>query len=899
MTSEPPLTPERWARIQELFHRAADLPAGDQERFVTEQSGADSSLRSQVLRLLAEEQSDAAALLDRGAGTVAGALAGDPLAGIPPDAFGPYRILRVIGEGGMGVVVLAERRDLGGQVAIKILRDAWLSPARRERFTAEQRTLAQLNHPAIAQLHDAGTLADGTPWFVMEYVEGDSLTAHCRARRLGLVPRLKLFRAVCEAVQHAHLHAVIHRDLKPSNILVTATGAVKLLDFGIAKQLDALATSTDQTATGMRLMTPAYAAPEQVSGGRIGTRTDVYSLGVTLYELLAGRLPFDLSERTPVEAAAVLLQDEPERPSAAARREAARANDPGLLPTTDGAAWADLDILCLTAMHKDPERRYRSVEALIRDIDHFLGGEPLEARPDTLGYRLGKFVRRNRAPVTAAALGLALLVGVSAVYTVRLAEARDDALAEAARAQRIQDFTLRLFEGGDPAMGPADSLRVIELVDRGLQEAGTLDAEPALQAELYFTLGGLYHQLGRLGQADSVLSLALARQEQLHRDDHPDVARTLLALGSLRVSQASFGEAETLIRRGHDMMLRARPGNHPDIAAAVGALGTFLYERGRLDEAVPALEEAVRRHSAQGPATSELGAALSELANVHFYAGRYEVSDSLNQRALAIHRQLHGDRHPRVADDLINLGAIRFQWARYRDAEQYYRDGLAIIEPWFGPNHFRTGMALTMLGRSLVLQEQYDEATAMLQRALTIQETVFGPDHPRVASIINELGTVARMEGRPAEAEAHYRRMGRIYRAVHGDEHWLLALSLANLAGAIESQGDLPRAEEVFREAHEMFGATQGPTHQNTAIVKIRLGRVLMDQGRAAEAADWAQRGYDDLFPTTSPGAPWLQRARAVLAEANERLGRLDVAASWRAEIADSGRAAAARRQRN
>lgn len=899
MAADAPLTPERWARIQELFHLAADLPASEQQRFVAARAGADADLHQQVLRLLAGERSDAAGFLDRDVGSVAGSLVDDPLAGIPADAFGSYRILRVIGEGGMGVVLLAERRDVGGQVAIKILRDAWLSPARRERFTAEQRTLAQLHHPAIAQLHDAGALPDGTPWFVMEYVEGDSLTAHCRARRLGLVPRLKLFRAVCEAVQHAHLHAVIHRDLKPSNILVTPDGSVKLLDFGIAKQLDGLETSADQTATGMRLMTPAYAAPEQVSGGRIGTRTDVYSLGVTLYELLAGRLPFDLSDRTPVEAAAVLLQDEPERPSVAARREAARANDPGLLPTADGAAWADLDILCLTAMHKDPERRYRSVEALIRDIDHFLDGEPLEARPDTLGYRVGKFVRRNRAPVAATAAALALVVGLSGVYAVRLADARDAALAEAARAQRIQHFTLRLFEGGDAAMGPADSLRVIELVDRGLQEAGTLDAEPTLQAELYFTLGGLYHQLGRLDQADSVLSLALARQERLHAGDHPDVARTLLALGSLRVSQASFDEAEALARRGYDMTLRVRAGDHPELAAAAGALGSFLYERGRLDEAVPLLEEAVRRHELREPVSAELGEALSELANVHFYAGRYDVSDSLNQRALAMHTRLHGSRHPRVADDLINLGAIRFQWARYDEAERYYRNGLAIIEPWFGPEHFRTGMALTMLGRSLVLQEQYDEATATLQRALSIQEAVFGPDHPRVASIINELGTVARMEGRPAEAEAHYRRMGRIYRAVHGDEHWLLALSLANLAGAIESQGDLPRAEQVFREAHEMFGATQGPTHQNTAIVKIRLGRVLMDQGRAAEAADWAQRGYDDLFPTTSPGAPWLQRARAVLAEANERLGRLDVAASWRAELADSGRAAAARRQGN
>jgi serine/threonine-protein kinase len=898
MPAETPLDPTRWARIQELFHQAADRPAADQQAFVTRAAGSDADLRERVLAMLAAD-AGTSGVLERGIAEVADEVLADTVSALPAEAFGPYRVLRVLGEGGMGVVYLAERRDVGNQVAIKILRDAWLSPARRERFIAEQRTLAQLNHPSIAQLHDAGTLPDGTPWFVMEYVEGISLTAHCRARRCPLEERLRLFRAVCEAVQHAHLHAVIHRDLKPSNVLVTADGAVKLLDFGIAKQLDELETSADQTRTGLRLMTPAYAAPEQVSGGRIGTRTDVYSLGVTLYELLAGRLPFDLSDRTPAEAAAVLLQDEPERPSVAARREAALANDPSLLATDDRATWADLDILCLTAMHKDPERRYRSVEALIRDVDHFLDGQPLDARPDTVRYRLGKFVRRNRAPVAAVATGLALLVTLSAIYAIRLADARDTAVAEAARAQRIQQFTLQLFEGGDPAMGPADSLRVIELVDRGLQEAGALDTEPVIQAELFFTLGGLYHQLGRLERADSVLQLALARQESIHGGAHPDIARTLVALGALRVSEAAYEDAEDLIRRGHAMTRQVRDPGHPDLAKATSTLGMYLYERGAYDEAVPVLEEAVQLHTAHSPVSAELGAAVSELANAHFYAGNYDVADSLNRRALSIHEQIFGDRHPRVADDLINIGAVRFQRAEYAEAERYYREGLSIVEPWFGPEHFRTGMALTMLGRALVFQDRYPDATESLTRALGIQERVFGPDHPRVASILNELGSVARLEGRFDEAEARYRRMSEIYRTVHGEQHWLIALAQANLAGVIQSKGDLPRAEAAFRDAHEMFGATQGPTHQNTAIAKIRLGRVILDQGRAEEALQWAQGGYDDLLPTTSPGAPWLQRARGVLAEANERLGRRETAAEWQAEIADSGRSAAARREGN
>ncbi len=364
----------------------------------------------------------------------------------------------------MGVVYLAEREDLGSFAAVKILRDASLSPSRRERFASEQRTLAQLDHPSIARLYDAGTLPDGTPWFVMEYVDGLPLTAYCAMRVRSVPGRLELFRAVCEAVQHAHQHAIIHRDLKPSNILVRQDGGVKLLDFGIAKQLESLEMAADQTRTGLRLMTPAYAAPEQLSGERVGIHTDIYSLGVILYELLAGRLPFDFSNQTPAEIARTLAEQEPARPSEVAGKGSAGA-------VTGGSSWADLDVLCLTAMHKDPARRYRTVDALIRDVEHFLRGEPLAARPDTLGYRLGKFVRRNWRAVSVTAAGAALVIGLVIFYTVRLATARNAALAETARTQRIQGFMLDLFQGGDEVVGPAESLRVVTLVDRGVQEA--------------------------------------------------------------------------------------------------------------------------------------------------------------------------------------------------------------------------------------------------------------------------------------------------------------------------------------------------------------------------------------------------------------------------------------------
>src|SRR5271168_3057428 len=292
----------RWQRVQSLFHEAADMPPAEQRVFLEARCGDDAALVSEVLVLL-EEDARGGSLLDGDVAEVASQIFNDPSSGpLPFKEFGPYRIKQALGEGGMGVVYLAAREDLGNEVAIKILRDAWVSPARRERFNAEQRTLAQLNHPSIARLYDADTSPDGSPFFVMEYVEGVPLTLYCDQNNCSIHGRLRLFRAVCEAVLYAHQHAVIHRDLKPSNVLVKNDETVRLLDFGISKHFESLGAPSEKTTTGLRLMTPAYAAPEQIRGEQVGIHTDVYSLGVILYELLAGRLPFDLSNRTPAQA---------------------------------------------------------------------------------------------------------------------------------------------------------------------------------------------------------------------------------------------------------------------------------------------------------------------------------------------------------------------------------------------------------------------------------------------------------------------------------------------------------------------------------------------------------------------------------------------------------------------
>jgi serine/threonine-protein kinase len=851
------MTRERWQRIQELFHAAADVAPADRASYLERECAGDEALRLEVLGML-DKDSDSGVFLDRGVADMASRVFNRD--GFPSDGqLGCYRIVKLIGEGGMGVVYLARREDLGSVAAIKILRDAWVSPDRRQRFAAEERTLAQLNHPSIARLYDAGTLNDGTPWFAMEYVEGAPLTVYCAKRAASMDERLSLFREVCEAVRYAHLQAVIHRDLKPSNILVREDGSVRLLDFGIAKQLDG---PVDQTRTGLRMMTPAYAAPEQVTGGQVGVYTDVYALGVLLYELLAGKLPFDLSNLTPAEAAIQVTEREPEKP----------------------CGIADLDILCLKAMQKAPERRYASVEALIRDIDHYRRGEPLEARPDTLRYRAGKFVRRHRRAVTAAALVAVLLVGLSVFFTVRLAIARNRALAEAQRAQRIQQFMLNLFQGGDQEAGPSNSLRVITLLDRGVEEAQTLNSEPAVQAGLYHTLGSMYQKLGKFDRADSLLSSATDETRKVFGEESAESASEMIALGLLRLDQEHLPDAEQLTRDGLAMTQRHASAGDPSIARAMVALGRVIEQRGRYDEAIKVLDEAVRLDSRRGE-TQDLASSLNELASAHFYAGRYPTADGLFQRVLDIHRRIYGPRHPLVADDLLNLGAVQLDLGYYPRAEDFDRQGLALNLAYYGPEHPQTAHNYTVLGRALVYEKRFDEAAEFLQKALAIQERVYGPDSPQAASALNELGSTALWRNQFDQAEADFSRMIEIYRKVYNNHHYLIGIALSNLAGVSIQRKQYARAEQLYREALQAYDGTLPPDSLNVGITQIKLGRALLFLKNYNDAEKYSLNGYGILTKQANPSVSYLQTARADLAEIYDALHQPGEARRFRQEL--------------
>jgi serine/threonine-protein kinase len=880
----------RWDRIQSIFHAAADLPKPQQRGFLQSSCADDQSLIADVQALLDEDAKESS-LLDRNMADVASEVFDDPASPhFPFKEFGPYRIVRMLGEGGMGVVFLAERRDLHSQVAIKILRDAWVSPARRERFSSEQQTLAQLNHPSIARLYDADTLPDGTPLFVMEYVEGCSLVEYCAKLNCSIDERLKLFRSVCEPVEYAHGQAVIHRDLKPSNILVKSDGTVRLLDFGIAKQLEDVNVATDATRTNFRFLTPAYASPEQIRGDRVGIQSDVYSLGVILYELLCGQLPFDLSNRTPAEAQAAILERDPMKPSFVAQRLVRKksSNSADRSGPITKAAWTDLDVLCLTAMHKDPQRRYRSVEALIRDIDHYLRGQPLEARPDTVVYRARKFVGRNRRVVTASAFVGALMLGLVIFYTLRLAKARNAALAEAARTLRVEQFMQDLFQGDAESTGPADDLRVVTVLERGEKQARALDEDPEIQADLYQTLGTMYDQLGKYEQADSLLKASLAQRKTIDGPDSAKVAESLIALANLRNDQAQLEEGETFARQGLQMSKRHLPSDHPIVARATLTLGRILDNRGRYDEAIPILEEAMRLESGPKGVPADLSATISELANTHYYLGHYDISKDLNERALRMDEQIYGDRNPNVAQDLTNLADIQYQWSHYTDAEHLQRTAVGIMQAWYGKDHPETADDMTILGKYLIAEGRAEESIPILRESLAALENHYGKVHPRVALAVGELGLALQHQGNLDEAEADFRRQADIYRSVYSEKNQQLGAAVANLAGVYADRKDYAKAEQLYRDALKLYADSLPAGHLNIAIGHVRLGGVLLSDKRYSDAEAESRAGYELLMKQSTPPARWVQTVRNDLLTEYDAMDQSEKAAKIRTELAGS-----------
>jgi serine/threonine-protein kinase len=849
---------DRWHRVRDAFDRVADLEPEDRPALLDEICGEDRALRREVESLVAEADSEDAGI-SRVIAEAAREMVGgsDPEPATAPRRIGPYRILEPLGSGGMGTVYLAERE--GGsfeqRVALKVLRADLNDTGMSARFKSERQILADLRHPNIARLLDGGTSDEGLHYLAMEYVDGRRIDDWCDRARLGIEQRLEIFRMVCSAVQAAHRSLVVHRDLKPANILVTADGHVKLLDFGIAKILGPTSHGHTVAVTGTldRLLTPAFASPEQVLGQPVTTASDVYSLGVVLYELLVGTSPHVFRSSSATEVERVVCRQEPERPSQAVRRRAdstagAAADNRGL--TTERLARrlaGDLDTIVMTALRKEPERRYPSVEALSEDLRLHLAGLPVRARPDTLYYRAGKFVRRHRTAVVTAVAGVSavLFFGVQSNVNARLAVrerdrarvAEERARVEAQTADRVSSFLVDLFKVADPGESRGREISVRQLLDRGAARLDdALADEPETRARLLRAVGQVYRNLGEYDRAAELLG----RSAEVLQADLSHGAELPAALNELAEVRFDLGDVEASRRLSEQALETARrvfDGDHRQVAAALDHLGWLSYHEGSLDAAGRSLQEAFdMRTRLWGEEHLEVAESLFRMGALALERDRISEAADLHEQAYDMRRRLLGADHPLTLESVGSVLATL-------EAQHEYARGLERIEQVMptaarvlGREHPQIAYLEVMRGRQLRFLGRMDEAEAAFAEAVRIERATRGPDHPYVGYALIQLGVIRAAGGRLDEAEACYREALRIYRGAYPEGDRNLANTVGKLAELALLRGKGEEALGLARESRELFGRLLPGDHSELLQGDALVGISLAAAGRAAEA---------------------------------------------------------------
>jgi tetratricopeptide (TPR) repeat protein len=809
-------------RISLLFREVADLAPAERESAYAARN-VPPELRAEVESLLSFDSKNDHFVTDCvGQAADAAVRANRDLpneASLAGQTIGSYTLLSPIGQGGMGTVWLAERSDgrFEGRAAVKFLNAALVGQAGGERFRREGSILARLTHPHIGRLIDAGVSLFGQPYLVLEYVEGEPIDRYCDTRGLGTEARIRLFLDVLEALAHAHSNLIVHRDVKPSNVLVTPEGRVKLLDFGIAKLLEETGESAEATALtceGGVALTPEFAAPEQVTGGAITTATDVYASGVLLFVLLGG----ERRAGSPAETMRALIDAEFPR-----------------LPGVRG----DLETIVAKALKREPTERYVSATAFAEDLRHYLDHEPIAARPDTLGYRASKFLRRRWRGVTAATAATVLIMALTGFYTARLAAERNHARFEADKATKVSDLLVSLLTAADPFSTPgAKEPTVRALLDAGATRVHKeLAGQPELEAQMLTVMGRVYERLGAAGKAQALLEEALAIDRR--GPENEALAQTLNDLGVLLRNNGDLSAAARLQTEALAMRRKLLGSDHKDVAVTVSELGRVYRDLGDGERAEALTAEALRiRRKVYGEEHTETATTENDLALVLLDQGKLSEAAVLLRQSLAVHRKVFGEDHAAVARIMSNLAVVIEGMGDLAGAEPLFRQSLAIRRKVLDKNHPDISRVLNKLSNLLRERGKYEEAAELLQESLPIARAAVGDRHPLVADCMANIARVELAQGYAATAEPLARQAVEIRRQVFGEGNWQAA-SVASLLGAIlTSLGRYEEAEPLLLGAQRVLKDIPGAQGQEARENRERLAALKRARESQSAAPD-------------------------------------------------------------
>ncbi len=842
------MTPERHHQIQQIFEAAGDVQGAEREAYLDHVCAGDADLRDRVENLLAADESKSA--VDHSPSTESAELPLFPQGRGSADHVGRYRLLQKIGEGGMGEVWLAEQREpVRRRVALKLVKAGMNTREVIARFESERQALALMDHPVIAKVFDAGSTPDGAPYFVMEYVAGVPITTYCDNHRLSTRERLELFMHVCEGVQHAHQKAIIHRDLKPSNVLVTEVDGramPKIIDFGVAKALSQkLTADTMFTRVGALIGTPEYMSPEQAnsSGQDIDTRSDVYSLGVIFYELLAGAPPIDLRKIAFEEFLRRLREEEPPKPSTKIRTQApATSTDVAHKRHTESPELAkqmrgDLDSIALKALEKERSRRYGSPSDFAADIGRYLNDEAVLAVPPSAAYRARKFARRYRAGLATIAAFILVLVG-AAIVSIRQSTRAN---REAAVAEAVNDFLQNdllsqasAAKQAGPSAKPDLHLEVRTALDRAaVRIAGKFDRQPEEEASIRDTIGQTYTDLGLYPEARTQLERALELQRRVLGPEDPKTLKTAGSLGRTALLQGKYSEAEALFRKSLEIQRRAIGSENPDTLYSMSTLADVYYFQGKYASAEALQGQTLEiRRRVLGPEHPNTLNTMNDLAIVYSAQGKYAQAEALQGQILEIRRRVLGPEHPITLSSMHNLAAVYNNERKYAQAEALLNQALEIERRVLGHEHPDTLRSMSNLGNIYIAQGKYAQAEALLNEALEIERRVLGPEHSDTLMSMNNLANVYGNEGKYSHAEALFSQVLEVQRRVLGPEHSDTLMSMDNLADSYVFQGDYARAEALFRKTLEISRRALGPEHPLTLADLSDFASMYQRQGK-------------------------------------------------------------------